>query len=78
MSSSYDSSSVKSDSAPSTPIQPNSRKEEDSDLWTRDRSHKTEKPKELWPDCPQKLDKSDDEEFLGCESLNENCVKACS
>lgn len=77
--SSYDSSSVKSDSTPSTPTQSSSRKTEDGGgIWTRNRDHKTDKSKELWPNCPQKSDKSDDEEYLECESLNENCVEACS
>ncbi|XP_065216596.1 enolase-phosphatase E1 [Planococcus citri] len=79
MSSNYDSSSIQSDSTPSTPSQVNSQKKNGPENYPwNGKSHKAEKTKELWPDCPQKSDKSDDEEYLGCESLNENCVEACS
>lgn len=63
----YDSSSVKSFSTVSTSNQSPSREaDDDRDSWTEKQSKKSENSKEL----------SDDDEYLGCEPLSENCVEA--
>jgi hypothetical protein len=78
--SSYDSSSVRSDSAPSTPKAPRNtaESEEGNEQQWAPSNNKSECSKELWSDCQEETKESNSDEFLGCELLTENCVKAYS
>lgn len=77
--SSYDSISVRSDSAPSTPKAHSVTEceEQNEQPWPRGNSE-SECSKDLWSDCQAETKESNDDEFLGCELLTENCVKAYS
>lgn len=73
---------MRSDSTVSTPKKCLSvaEGEDGRDAWSVDRGQMdtSENTKELWTRRTRKNDKSEDDDYLGCEPLTENCVKACS
>lgn len=73
---------MRSDSTVSTPKKCLSvaEGEDGRDAWSVDgqQMDSSQNAKELWSHRPSKNGKSEDDDYLGCEPLAENCVKACS